>query len=107
LRKILIQAATGAVKKKNSYYKAKYNRLIFKLGSKNKAKVAIANRMARAIYHIIKDKVRFKDIGAVRADTTDHQIRRAINKLKSLGVDVQFHYHQKIVEATKPVTVAA
>jgi hypothetical protein len=31
----------------------KYNRLKFKLGSANKAKVAIANRLARSIYKIL------------------------------------------------------
>lgn len=68
--------------------------------------MAIANRIARTTYHIIKERYRFKDLGAVRADTTDQQIRRTLNKLKSLGVDVQFHYHQKIVQAQKILTVA-
>jgi hypothetical protein len=75
------------------------------LGSANKAKVAIANRMARAIYFIIKEGCRFKDLGSTRADTKNQQIRRAVNKLKSLGVDVNFHYHQMLVEAKRPLTV--
>ncbi|MBX7231329.1 MAG: hypothetical protein K1X29_04495 [Bdellovibrionales bacterium] len=31
-------------------YRAKYNELVFKLGSKNKAKVAIANRLTSSIW---------------------------------------------------------
>lgn len=67
--------------------------------------MAIANRIARAVYHIIKEGCEFKDIGAVRVESKDQQIKRAISKLKSLGVDVNFYYHQKIVEAKKVVQV--
>lgn len=67
--------------------------------------MAIANRIARAVYHIIKDGCEFKDIGAVRVETKDQQIKRTINKLKSLGVDVNFHYHQMMIEAKKLVQV--
>lgn len=105
LKKILIQAAQGAIKKKNSYFRAKHNQLRFKLGSYNKATVAIANRLARVIYHIIKDKnARYKDLGQNRVDTTEQQIRRNIAKLKSLGVQVQYHKLTKIVEAKKTAT---
>ena len=106
LKKILIQAATGAVKKKNSYYRAKYNTLTFRLGSKNKAKVAIANRLARAVYHIIKHpSIRYKDLGEVRVDTVEQQIKRSITKLKNLGVKVDYYQHKKFVDAKRDVLV--
>lgn len=103
---MLVQAAQGAVKQKGSYYQAKFNSLTFRLGSANKAKVAIANRIARCVFHIIKNKARFKDLGPLRADSKDQQIKRALSKLKSLGVTVQFHHHQKIIEAKREITVA-
>jgi transposase len=62
LKTLLIEIAWAAVKKKGSYYKDKYYRLRGRLGPK-KAIVAIAHRIAKAIYHIIKDGVEFKDLG--------------------------------------------
>ena len=62
LRTILIEAAWAAVKKKGSYYKDKYYRLRSRLGPK-KAIVAIAHRIAKAIYHIIKYGREFTDLG--------------------------------------------
>src|SRR3990172_1037515 len=50
---ILIEVAWASVKKKDSYYRDKYYRLRSRLGSK-KAIVAIAHRISKAIYHIIK-----------------------------------------------------
>ena len=59
---MLIEIAWVAVKKRGSYYKDKYYRLRGRIGSK-KGIVAIAHRIAKAIYHIIKEGVRFKDLG--------------------------------------------
>ena len=101
---MLVQAAKGATKKKNSYYRAKYNSLKFQLGSHAKATVAIANRIARALYYLIKDTdERFKDIGEQRADPREHQINRAVRKLKTLGFDVQLDHLAKaaVLAATK------
>jgi len=58
------------------------------------------------IYHLIKEPgLCYKDLGALRADDKDLQIRRALSKLKSLGVEVNYHTHQKIV-AKREVTVS-
>jgi transposase len=62
LTTLLVEVAWAAVKKKGSYYKDKYYRLKGRCGPK-KAIVAIAHRIAKAIYHIIKDRVPFKDLG--------------------------------------------
>ncbi len=106
LKKALIQAATGAVKKNESYYKAKYNSLKFRLGCKNKAKVAIANRIARVIYILIKyDNEEYKDIGHLRVDSTEKQINRSIKRLKNLGVKVNYYHHKKYVEAKREITL--
>ena len=77
------------------------------MGSYNKATVAIANRIARVIYHLIKHPdVCYKDLGALRADDKDQQIRRALSKLKSLGVQVNYHTNQMIIDAKREVTVS-
>jgi transposase len=62
LKTLLVEVAWAAVKKKGSYYKDKYYRLRSRGGPK-KAIVAIAHRIAKAIYHIIKDRVEFNDLG--------------------------------------------
>ncbi len=51
--------------KRGSFYRAKYNKLVFRLGCKNKAKVAIANRLARAIYKILAGD-KYKELGYMR-----------------------------------------
>lgn len=62
LKQILIQVAWAAIKKKNSFYRAKYFSLKARLGPK-KAIVAIAHRILKALWYIIKKGDRFKDLG--------------------------------------------
>lgn len=59
---VMVEVAWAAIKKKDSYYKDKYYRLKARRGAK-RAIVAIAHRIAKAIYHIIKDGLRFKELG--------------------------------------------
>ncbi|MBX7231564.1 MAG: hypothetical protein K1X29_05715 [Bdellovibrionales bacterium] len=44
------QMKKNAKSKRKSFYRAKYNKLVFKLDSKNKAKVTISNSIARSVY---------------------------------------------------------
>jgi transposase len=91
LKCVLVNAAKGASRTKNSYYRAKHQRLTFQLGSRNKATIAIANRICRAIYHIIRDPdCRYKDMGQLRVDSVENQIRRKINQLRALGLTVNY-----------------
>lgn len=90
--------------KRGSFYRAKYNKLVFRLGSANKAKVAIANRLARAIYKILGGAP-FKDIGYMRGDPHEEQVRRLVAQLKNLGVDIRHHNHQMIVESVRKISV--
>lgn len=100
---MLIQAANGAKQKKGSYYRSKYRKLQSRLGSANKAKVAIANRLARAIYKVMGGAT-YKDLGYMRGDPAEKQIEQLVRKLKSLGVDIRHENHQMIV-ATRKVKV--
>jgi transposase len=59
---IMVEIAWAAIKKKNSYYKNKYYRLKARRGPK-KAIIAIAHRIAKAIYTIIKTGEPYKDLG--------------------------------------------
>jgi transposase len=62
LKTIMIEIAWPAIKKKGSYYRAKYYALKARLGPK-KAIVAVAHRMLKAIYHVIKYDAPFRDLG--------------------------------------------
>lgn len=100
----MIQAAHGAKMKRSSFYRAKYNKLTYRLGSKNKAKVAIANRLARTIYKVLGGSP-FKDIGYMRGDPQEEKVKRLVAQLRNLGVNIKHHNHQMIIESVRKVTV--
>lgn len=79
LKTILIEVAWAAVKKKGSYYRAKYYKLKSRRGAK-KAIVAIAHRILKAIYCIIKNGDRFKDPG--ESYLLENDKKRALKRLK-------------------------
>jgi hypothetical protein len=58
----MVEVAWPAIKKKGSYYKAKYYALKARLGPK-KAIIAIAHRILKALYHILKHGKPFMDLG--------------------------------------------
>ena len=62
LKMIMVEIAWAAIKKKGSYYKVKYYQLKSRRGAK-KAIVAIAHRILKAIYYIIKYGKTFNDLG--------------------------------------------
>ena len=102
LRKTLVQAANGAIQTKGSFYRSKFRRLKQRLANGNKAKVAIANRLARAVHKVLGGNT-YKDIGYMRGDPTEKQIEVLVRKLKSLGVSIHHENHQMIVK--RKVTV--
>lgn len=89
--------------KRGTFYRAKYNKLVFRLGSANKAKVAIANRLARAIYLILGGR-EYKELGYMRGDPHEKKIERLVNQLRALGVNIKHVNHQMIV-SDKKITV--
>jgi transposase len=62
LKEIMIEVAWAAIKTKGSYFKAKYYALKARLGPK-KAIVAVAHRLLKVVYHVIKLGATFKDLG--------------------------------------------
>lgn len=62
LRTFLVEAAWGAVRVKGTYFRAKYFSLRGRLGPK-KAIMAIAHRLLKGIYHVVKHGSSFKDLG--------------------------------------------
>lgn len=62
LKVTMIQCAQSAARKKDSFYKAQYERLTVRRGPK-RAKVAVAHSMIIAIWNMLKFDSSFKDLG--------------------------------------------
>ncbi|MDR3438715.1 IS110 family transposase [Telmatospirillum sp.] len=90
LKTLLVQCAWAATRKKDSYYKAQFNRLRGRRGPK-KAICAVAASMLTAIYHMLKDGTEHQDLGADHFDrrSTDVKANRLVAQLTKLGFQVQ------------------
>lgn len=86
LRTTLITCAHSAVKRKSSYFHAQFARISARRGKK-RAYVAVAHSMLIAIYHILKDGLVFKDLGAdyYNQFNKERKIKSYLKKLKALG----------------------
>jgi transposase len=86
LKPIMMEVAWAAARTKNTYYHDKYHRLMTRRGHK-KAIVAIAHRIIKCIYHIIKDGVRYKELGMEYLDqqTKTTKLKRLQKQAESLG----------------------
>ena len=86
LRDTLVVCAHSAVKNKGSYFSAQFARISAHRGKK-RAYVAVAHSMLVAIYHILKDGVVFKDLGADYYNQfhKERKIHAYLKKLKALG----------------------
>jgi transposase len=85
LRTHLVEAAWGAIKKKGTYFRSKYFGLRARLGAK-KAIMAIAHRILKALYFIIKEGASFRDLGEdylleMRRQSVTSYIERQAKKL--------------------------
>lgn len=89
LKTTLIQCAKAAVKNKDSFFHAQYQRLVVRRGA-NRATVAVAHSMLIAIYHMLKNDVPFKDLGSnyYTKFNTESKAKYYIKKLQELGVSV-------------------
>jgi transposase len=86
LKTMLVQCAWAAIKKKDSYYRAQFNRLKSRHGPK-KAICAVAASMLTAIYHMLKNGVEHHDLGASHFDRRPAIIKanRLVAQLAKLG----------------------
>ncbi len=90
LRRALTQAAWAATHTKDSYLGAQYHRLAGRRGKK-RALVAVAHTLLVIIYHIIKYRVDYQDLGPdyfLRLEP-ERQKRYLVKRLEQLGYDVQ------------------
>lgn len=90
LKTTLVQAAWAAARKKDSYLRAQFLRLKSRRGPK-KAILAVAASMLTAAYHMLKDDVDYRDLGADHFDRRDKAklANRLIQRLHELGFAVE------------------
>jgi len=86
LKSTLVQCAQSAVLTKNTFYRAQYDKLIVRRG-KNRAKVAVAHSMAISIWHMLKHKVKFRDLGAnyYNQFNKEKKVAMYLKKIMELG----------------------
>jgi len=89
LRSALVEAATSAVRTRNSFFKDKYNRMGSRMPRK-KAKVAIAHKLALAAYAMLKTGQPFKELGPAHLDKlqAERTKRKLVHRLEQLGYSV-------------------
>ena len=95
LKTLLVQCAFAAARKKDSYYKAQFNRLRGRHGAK-KAICAVAASMLTAIYHMLKGGTEHQDLGANHFDRRSIEIKakRLAAQIAKLGYQVEIRQTQ-------------
>lgn len=84
-----MQAAWAAARTKGTYLGAKYRRMAARI-SKKKALIALAHTMLVSIYHMIKKKKPYKELGPDYLDNLhkDRTIRSLKKRIESFGYEV-------------------
>jgi transposase len=90
LKTALVTAAWAAVRVKGSYLQAQFLRLKARRGAK-KAILAVAASMLTAAYHMLRNGVEYRDLGADHFSRRDRSkaIQRLVRRLNDLGCEVQ------------------
>ena len=90
LKIILVQAAWAASRTKNTYLGAKYRRMASRI-SKKKALIALARIILVSIYHMLKKKEPYKDLGPDYLENLYKEkiIKNLKNRLESFGYAVE------------------
>ena len=95
LRRALVQAAWAATHAHDSYLAAQYHRLVGRRGKK-RALVAVAHTLFVIIYHILKYRVDYQDLGPdyfLRLEP-ERQRRYLVKRLEQMGYKVQLEPQQ-------------
>jgi transposase len=92
LRKALVEASLSAIRKKDSYLKAKYYRLKARCGVQ-RAAMAIAHKLAIAIFHVLATGQPYVDLGGAYLDklASKRTTKSLVRRLEALGFQVQLH----------------
>lgn len=86
LRSTLVQCAWAAAKRKDSFFSAQYTRISTHRGKK-RAAVAVAHSILIAIYHVLKEKTAYRDLGNnyYNQFNQERKANAMVKKLTALG----------------------
>lgn len=89
LKATLVECVRSAIRNKQSHLYARYQRIAARRGGK-RALIAIAHTRLIAIYHILKEKKTYRDLGSEHYNdlNRDKLIKRNIQSLERLGINV-------------------
>jgi transposase len=89
LRTLLVEAAYGAGRTKDTYLGAQYRRLTARRGRK-KAAVAVGHSILVIAYHLLTRKIDYQDLGSNYFDERNREgvKRRLVRRLEDLGYEV-------------------
>lgn len=90
LKVILTQCAQAAVRRKDTFFYAQYQRIAMRRGKK-RAILAVGHTMLIAIYYMIKENKEYEELGAdfYNKFNKEKKANAYIKKIKELGYDVQ------------------
>jgi transposase len=88
-RRLLIQAAHAAAHSKNTYLAAQYRRIAARRGPK-RAAVAVGHSILVIVYHLLRDRGTYQDLGGNYFDEHDQQMvqKHLVRRLERLGYQV-------------------
>jgi len=91
LKRVLGTAAMAAVRQKDSYYAVYYRRVAARRG-RQRALVAVMHKLVIATWHVLHDKVAYRDLGADYFTRRDPQraLRQIVRQANALGLTVRF-----------------
>jgi transposase len=100
LRKALVQAAHAAVRKKDSYFGSQYHRIAARRG-KQRAFLAVAHSLLVIIYHVLRKREAYQDLGADYFDKRSKEaiVQRMVGRLSQLGFQVNLEPQGKVLAA--------
>jgi transposase len=86
LRGTLTQAAWAAARTKNSYFAGQFRRLAARRGKK-RAIVAVSHSLLIAVYHVLRERVPYRELGAAHFDrlAPAQLTRYLVKRLERLG----------------------
>lgn len=90
LKSTLVQCAQSAVQRKNTFYRAQYERLAMKRGKK-RAILAVAHSILISIYYMLKEDKEYEELGAnyYNQFNIEKKANAYLKKLMDLGYEVQ------------------
>lgn len=92
LKSILVQCAYAAIRTKDSFFKARYQRLVARRGKK-RAIMAIAHSMLKAIWHMLSTGEVYRDLGVEYYNQRNKEVKvayhtRQLEKLTGAKVQI-------------------